>query len=102
LIQRIVVDIAIETGGPNVSEVRVAGDDQRAAEAVPRGEIEKRRVIIGDVGLGVDTRVVARQEALFLKGVAAQRVFGERGGQSQCRLVAAPAEFAESLANIGG
>ena len=102
MVERVVVEVAVETDGVDVAVVDVPGHREVPARAVARREREKRRAVVRDVGLGVHAGVVAGEEALLLQTVAVERIVRVRRGDAEIARRAFPAERAEHLAHVRG
>ena len=63
LVERVLVDVAVERVGADVAVVGVAENVRRGAQAVPRRDVDEGRAIVGRVRLRVDARVVALEKA---------------------------------------
>ena len=97
LTQRGFVDIAIERARAHAAIVGVGGKHGVVVEVVVQRQIQKRRFVFGDIGFGIDARVAAGEQTLFLQAVAVQCVVGARQRQFEISRCVAPAEFAEKL-----
>ena len=100
LIQRIVVEIAVERVGADVALIHVARK-LNFSHTVPRQEVERGREIRRLVRNRVDRAIVGPQQPLLLKAVSDERVVGVKGGQSEAGVGVLPSQPSEELAHIG-
>ncbi len=98
--ERALVDVGARRVGVDAAPPGVARDDHVLVDLALDREVEEQRAVGGHVGAGVDARAVARQRGVFLQGVAAEAVVGQRDGEGEVALAAAPAELAEQLAHV--
>ena len=103
LVERILVDVAVERRRANVAVVGIAGEQTASLPSSRRvadrlSSVEWLSVV---VRLGVDARVVAVEEALLLQAVAGQRVVRRtRRSAAQTSAMSLPAQLAEELPHI--
>ena len=72
LVQRILVDVAVEGVGVDVAVVDVAGHRYPCVQTAASGHVEERRAVLCRVRLRVHARVVAVEKADLLKAVAVE------------------------------
>ena len=101
LIERVLVDVAVERRGVDVSIVGVTREHGALTDTVARADVDERRSIVGDVGFRIHAGEFPREELQILEGVADQRIVGV--GHADGRVVAGPLppELAEQLADLG-
>ncbi len=99
LSERVVVEVAVQRRRLDMPVVRARGERQAIREVMRGGEVHEQRLVRRRVGLGVDARVVLREEALLLQSVAGEIRVGipRRHGSTGPRV--APAGFGEELSH---
>jgi len=99
LVERIVVDVAVERRRPDPAIEGVARKQEVLAGASAPDEVDEHGPVVRLIRLGVDASVVAREEALLLKAVTPEAIVDVRAGERNPRGAVVPARLGEELSD---